>query len=70
MALNNQCSIIMSPCGSGKTCMGIGIYLEALKSNSIKGPGLIVVKATLKSQWRDEIRKFSSLTPFIVNTPC
>lgn len=69
MALNNQCSIIMSPCGSGKTCMGIGIYLEALKSNSIKAPGLIVVKATLKSQWRDEIRKFSSLTPFIVNTP-
>ena len=38
----------MSPCGSGKTLYGIGIYLEALKSNSIKGPGLIVVKVTFK----------------------
>lgn len=69
MALDRKNSIIMSSCGSGKTVMGIGIYLEAIKRNIIKGPGLIIVKATLKMQWRSEIEKFSSLTSMIINTP-
>ena len=67
-AVDAETALIVSPCGSGKTPMGIGIYLEALKAKKIHGPGVIVVKASLKTQWAAEIRKFSDLTPKIIKT--
>ena len=67
-AVDAETALIVSPCGSGKTPMGIGIYLEALKAKKVHGPGVIVVKASLKTQWAAEIRKFSDLTPKIIKT--
>lgn len=67
-AVDTETVLVVSPCGSGKTPMGIGIYLEALKAEKIIGPGMIVVKASLKTQWAAEIKKFSALTPKIVST--
>jgi SNF2 family DNA or RNA helicase len=62
-------SLIVYPCGSGKTPIGIGIYLEAIEREVIKGPGMIVVKASLKTQWMKEIEKFSDLKSAIIQTP-
>ena len=59
-------TLIVSPCGSGKTPMGIAAYIEARKRGIISTPGLIVVKASLKTQWAKEIDKFSDLTPGII----
>ena len=67
-ALDAENALVVSPCGSGKTPMGIGIYLEALKAGKIKGPGMIVVKASLKTQWGAEIKKFSNLNPKVIQT--
>lgn len=67
-AVDAGTALIVSPCGSGKTAIGIGAYLEAVKAKKIDGPGVIVVKASLKTQWVAEIRKFSNLTPKIIKT--
>ena len=67
-ALDAESALIVSPCGSGKTPMGIGLYLEAVKAGKIHGPGLIVVKASLKTQWAAEVRKFSHLRPKVLLT--
>lgn len=61
-------ALIVSPCGSGKSPSLIGCYLEARKAGIIKGPGLIVVKASLKVQWYSEVMKFSDLKPVIIKT--
>ena len=68
-AIDNINSLIILPCGAGKTPLGIGAYLEAKERNIISGPGLIVVKASLKYQWSKEIGKFSDLRVKIVETP-
>ena len=60
--------LIVSPCGSGKSAMCIGAYLECHNRNIIQGPGLVVVKASLKTQWKKEIEKFSDLVPSIIET--
>lgn len=67
-ALDNLTTLLVLPCGSGKTPVGIGIYLEALERNIIEGCGVIVVKASLKTQWAKEVEKFSDLTPTIIQT--
>jgi len=67
--LDNQEVLVVYPCGSGKTPIGIGLYLEARHHNIIKGPGMIVVKASLKTQWLKEIQKFSDLRATIIQTP-
>lgn len=69
LALEIGGGIIKAACGAGKTPIGIGLYLEGIKEKLFTGPGLIVVKATLKSQWQDEIGKFSNLSSQIVRTP-
>lgn len=61
-------ALIVCPCGSGKTPMLIGIYAELRSRGKISGPGMIVVKASLKTQWAAEIRKFSDYTPHIIET--
>lgn len=66
--LDTGCSLIVSPCGSGKTPIGIGSYLELHNAGIISGPGLIVVKASLKVQWASEVKKFSDLMPKIIET--
>ena len=66
--LDAETALIVAPCGSGKTPCGIGLYLEGVKAGKITGPGMIVVKASLKLQWASEVRKFSNLRPRIVQT--
>ena len=67
-AVDTESALIVLPCGSGKTPSGIGSYVEAVKSGKISGPGLIVVKASLKTQWMMEIKKFSNLRSKIIQT--
>ena len=66
--VDNKNALIVSPCGSGKTPMGIGAYLECHNRGIIKGPGLIVVKASLKTQWKAEVKKFTDLVPSVLET--
>lgn len=61
-------SLIVASCGAGKTLIAIDLYLELLSRNKIKGPGLIVVKSSLKVQWFHEVKKFSDLAPSILET--
>jgi SNF2 family DNA or RNA helicase len=68
-AIDQKNALIILPCGSGKTPIGIGTFLEARESEIIDGPGLIVVKASLKTQWVKEIEKFSDLSARIIKTP-
>ena len=65
---NSHDTLITAPCGSGKTAIAIGAYLECLRRGVIEGPGMIVVKASLKFQWFKEVEKFSDLKPRIVKT--
>lgn len=61
-------TLIVAPCGSGKTPMGIAAYLECHNRGIVEGPGMIVVKASLKTQWAKEVKKFSDLDVKIVQT--
>lgn len=65
---NHLNSLLIAPCGSGKSCIMIGAYLEAINNNIIKGQGLIIVKASLKIQWQKEVSKFSDLTANVLKT--
>lgn len=67
-AINNLNSLMVLPCGSGKTPICVGVYLEAINNNIIKGQGLIIVKASLKSQWQKEVSKFSDFESSILQT--
>ena len=60
--------LIVAPCGAGKTPVGLSIYLEAIKSGEITGCGLIVVKASLKTQWLMEVGKFTDFRAKIIQT--
>lgn len=62
-------ALLVLPCGSGKTPCGIGMYLEGKAAKAIKGPGMIIVKASLKLQWKKEVAKFSDLTANVILTP-
>ena len=66
--LDKETSLIVSPCGSGKTAVAIALFGEALGRKKIKGPGMIIVKASLKVQWLSEIGKFSEFDATIVQT--
>ena len=68
-AIDTKNALIILPCGSGKTAIGIGLYLELIKNKIINGKGLIVVKASLKYQWNKEVEKFSNLKSTIIETP-
>ena len=68
-ALKRQKALIILPCGSGKTPIGIGLCVEAYKQKLITGKCLIVVKASLKYQWLKEVEKFSNLKAKIIETP-
>lgn len=66
--LDAKNALIVAPCGAGKSPTLIGLYIEALRNGIIKGPGLIVVKASLKVQWAHEVEKFSDLKPAVIQT--
>lgn len=66
--LHNKKALVVAPCGAGKTPVVICSYLEALYKNVINGPGLIVVKASLKYQWQQEVGKFSDLKATVIKT--
>lgn len=67
-ALKSKETLLVLPCGSGKTPICVGIYLEARNRGMIQGQGLIVVKASLKPQWKKEVSKFSNYTANIIQT--
>lgn len=67
--LDNNNALLILPCGSGKTPSGIGMYIEATERGIIQGKGLIVVKASLKTQWVNEVSKFSDLKAIAVESP-
>lgn len=60
--------LFSTPCGSGKSLIGICLFDELRKLNKIHKKGLIVVKATIKLQWPDEIKKFSKYTASVVES--
>lgn len=66
--LDHLNALLTLPCGSGKTIIGIGTYVEAKKAGIVNGTGLIVVKASLKQQWKKEVSKFSDLNANILQT--
>lgn len=66
--LHNKKALTVLPCGAGKTVIVICSYLEALHKNVINGPGLIIVKASLKYQWQQEVGKFSDLKATVIKT--
>lgn len=66
--LEKENALIVAPCGAGKTPMILGIFDEAKRAGKIKGPGIIVVKASLKNQWQEEVKKFTNYKAIIINT--
>lgn len=67
-AIKNKNALLVLPCGAGKTPIAIGTYMEAKERGIINGPGLIVVKASLKVQWQKEISKFSNYSANVIET--
>lgn len=66
--LKRKTALLVLPCGSGKTVLGIGTYAELIKRGLIKGPGMVIVKASLKTQWASEVIKFSHFKPVVIQT--
>ena len=63
-------AIIAAACGAGKTPIMIATFLELRKNGRISknAKGLVVVKSSLKFQWKMEIEKFSYLSASILDT--
>ena len=53
--------VLLLPCGAGKTPCGLAAYLELREQYEGKLAGVFVVKVSLKSQWLDEVKKFTDL---------
>lgn len=68
--LEKQKGVIVLPCGSGKTPIGIDLFIDAKRAGllSADAKGLIVVKSSLKVQWSKEVSKFSDLKAGLVDT--
>lgn len=64
--LDTHEALLILPCGAGKSATGIGAYLELKEHGQINGPGMIIVKASLKYQWHKEVEKFSNLKSKVV----
>ena len=68
-AIHNPDTLMILPVGSGKTPIAIGIFLELRNQGLINKPGIICVKASLKYQWVEEVKKFSNLRVRAIETP-
>lgn len=66
--LHNKKALVVAPCGCGKSMVIICSYLESLHKNIINSPGLIIVKASLKYQWQQEVGKFCDLKATVIKT--
>ena len=55
------CGLVRLPCGSGKTPIGLSLFLNLRKKEHGKLTGIFVVKVSLKNQWLDEVQKFTDL---------
>lgn len=66
--MQKESGLLRLGCGAGKTYIAILAYLQARKENKINGPGIAVVKASLKTQWAKEIEKFSFIKPRVLQT--
>lgn len=60
--------LIHLSCGAGKTVCALMLYQYLIDNKLIEGQGVIVVKATLKNQWVNEVKKFTDFNPVIVDT--
>lgn len=62
--------LLVAPCGAGKTIIGIGAFIELKRKKLIAQDaiGVILVKASLKTQWYNEVTKFSDLKANIIKT--
>lgn len=49
-AANREKTLLILPCGAGKTAILVGIYHELRRQNKTDKKGIIVVKASLKYQ--------------------
>lgn len=68
-AIHNPNTLMILPVGSGKTPIAIGIFLELRNQGLTDKPGIICVKASLKYQWVEEVKKFSDLRVKAIETP-
>lgn len=66
--LDNLNVLLVLPCGSGKTPVGLGLFTEAKARGIVEGQGVIVVKASLKTQWAKETEKFTHFKPVVIQT--
>ena len=68
-AIDNHKALLILPCGAGKTIILIGIYHELRKRHLTDKPVAIIVKASLKYQWVQEVIKFSDYKVKAIDTP-
>ncbi len=70
LSLESVDSLVVAPCGSGKTAAIISLFLEARRNGTISAnaKGMVLTKASIKVQWPKEVEKFSSLRPAIIKT--
>ena len=66
--LEHFSALLVLPCGAGKSMCIIGAFDEHYRAGNIKKQGLIVVKASLKYQWKKEVEKFSDYTANVLKT--
>lgn len=68
--VTNGSSLLVLPCGAGKTPLLIDLFLDNRRAGKISkdAKGLIVVKSSLKIQWQMEVAKFSDLKATIIDT--
>lgn len=66
----NGSSLLVLPCGAGKTPLLIDLFIDNKKAGKIDkdAKALIVVKSSLKVQWMMEVAKFSTLKAKIIDT--
>lgn len=61
-------TLIKMPCGSGKTPTALLVLSEMKRRNMIDGPAMFVVKASLKTQWLNEVSKFTDFKASVIET--
>lgn len=65
--IDHGSGLICLPCGAGKTPVGLGIC-ASLRDIDDSIRGVIVVKASLKEQWLNEVSKFTDYKAIILDT--
>lgn len=68
--INRNSALVAAGCGCGKTIILLDTFLELKKQEKISSNGkcLVVVKSSLKVQWKREIERFSKLKANIIDT--